>query len=35
MLPLTDFPLPEIKLLVEAGECGGKPVMVVLLPQEH
>jgi hypothetical protein len=31
----TDFPVPEVKLWVEAGECGGKPVMVVMLPGER
>jgi hypothetical protein len=34
-IPLTDFPLDSIKLYVEPGECGGKPVMVCLLPCEH
>jgi hypothetical protein len=31
----TNFPLPEIKIWVEAGSVGDKPVMVCLLPSEH
>jgi hypothetical protein len=34
-IPYTDFPLPSLKLYVEAGECGGKAVMVVMLPNER
>ena len=31
----TDFPLPDIDIWVEAGECGGRPVMVAMLPGER
>lgn len=31
----TDFPLDEVKLYCMAGECGGRPVMVILLPSEY
>lgn len=31
----TDFQLPEIKIWVEEGECGGRPVMVAMLPSER
>lgn len=34
-IPYTDFPLDEIMLYVEAGECGGRPVMVCMLPSER
>jgi len=34
-IPFTDFPLSEIKIFVQAGECGGRPVMVALLPSEN
>jgi hypothetical protein len=34
-IPFTDFPLDSFKIWVEAGACGGKPVMVILLPSEH
>lgn len=34
-IPYTDFPLDEIKIWVEAGECGGQPVMVAMLPGER
>lgn len=34
-IPYTDFPLPEIRIWVEAGECGDKPVMVAMLPSER
>jgi hypothetical protein len=31
----TDFPLPEIKLYLEAGHDGSRPVMVLMLPRER
>ena len=34
-IPFTDFPLSEITLWVEPGECGGRPVSVIELPSEH
>jgi hypothetical protein len=34
-IPLTDFPLDTFKFYVEPGECGGKPVMVCMLPSER
>ena len=31
----TDFPLDEIRIWVEAGACGGRSVMVAMLPGER
>ena len=34
-LEYPDFPLSEVTLWVEPGECGGRPVSVIELPSEH